>query len=268
MDPSASAVWHYGLMAERWAEFVTDAPEVPFFLREIERYGQPVLDLACGAGRLLVPILEAGIDIDGCDISPDMLAQCRRAANGKGYHPALEAQPMHAFQMARRYRIIYICDSFGLGGDRDRDLQSLRRCYDHLEDGGALLVSIDAEYTSHDSWDQWLPDERRALPDPWPQDATRSIASDGSEHLARFRGIAVDPLEQTYTREVRLEKWVAGSLVSAEQYQLRGNMYLKNEVELMLRVAGFGEISVRGDYSDDPATPDNEKLILTAIRRT
>ena len=78
----------------------------------------------------------------------------------------------------------------------------------------------------------------------------------------------MDPLEQTYTREVRLEKWVAGSLVSAEQYELRGNMYLRNEVELMLRVAGFGEISVRGDYSDDPATPDNEKLILTAIRRT
>ena len=23
-------VWHYGLMAERWAEFNNDAPEVPF----------------------------------------------------------------------------------------------------------------------------------------------------------------------------------------------------------------------------------------------
>lgn len=32
-------VWHYGLMAERWAEFINDAREVPFFLRKIAQYG-------------------------------------------------------------------------------------------------------------------------------------------------------------------------------------------------------------------------------------
>ena len=66
-------VWHYGLMAERWAEFNNDAPEVPFFLKTIERFGQPVLDLGCGTGRVLLPLLQAGVDIDGCDISADML---------------------------------------------------------------------------------------------------------------------------------------------------------------------------------------------------
>jgi hypothetical protein len=35
-------VWHYGLMAECWAEFSNDAPEAPFFLREIERSGRGV----------------------------------------------------------------------------------------------------------------------------------------------------------------------------------------------------------------------------------
>ena len=29
-------VWHFGLMAERWAEFNNDAPELPFFLKQIE----------------------------------------------------------------------------------------------------------------------------------------------------------------------------------------------------------------------------------------
>jgi len=267
MDGEAPASWHYGLMAEHWGEFITDAPELPFFLAEVERHGQPVLDLACGAGRLLVPLLEAGMDVDGCDISPDMLAQCRRAAARTGHDPALYAQPMHLLDLPRRYRTIYVCDSFGLGGDRDADLETLYRCYRHLEDGGALLLSIDAEYTSHHSWDQWLPDERRALPEDWSGDASRSVAADGSEHVARFRGIAVDPLEQTFVREVRLEKWIAGSLVASEERLLRATMYLKNEVALMLRVAGFRGITVRGDYTDETATADHEKLILTGIRQ-
>jgi SAM-dependent methyltransferase len=231
-----------------------------------------VLDVGTGTGFAIKTLSErfgpSKAKFVGCDVSPDMLAQWRQAVTRAGFDPVLECQPMHAFRMPRRYRTIYICDSFGLGADGERDLETLRRCYDHLEDGGALLVSIDAEYASHDSWDPWLPDERRALPEPWPQDAQRSIAADGSEHVARFRRIAVDPLEQTFAREVRLEKWVSGSLVRAEQYLLRGTMYLKNEVELMLRMAGFSDISVRGDYTDVPATPDSEKLVLTAIRRS
>ena len=259
-------VWHYGLMAQRWGEFLTDAPEMSFFLQEIERHGQPVLDLGCGAGRLLLPLLAAGVDIDGCDISPDMLDQCRKAAAEAGYNPALYVQPMHALYLPRRYRTIYICDSFGLAGSRENDLETLRRCHDHLSDGGVLVLGIDAEYTSHDSWDRWLPEERGTLPEVWPDDVPRRVAADGSEHVARFRTVSVDPLEQTYTREVRLEKWESGSIIASEEYQLRGNMYLKNEVVLMLRVAGFRAISVRGDYTEEPATADHEKLIFMAIR--
>jgi hypothetical protein len=43
-------------------------------------------------------------------------------------------------------------------------------------------------------------------------------------------------------------------------------MYLENEVALMLSVAGFRAISVRGDYTEEPATADHERLVLTAIR--
>jgi hypothetical protein len=206
------------------------------------------------------------VDIDGCDISADMLEQCRKVAGAAGLEPTLSAQPMHAFRLPRRYRTIYICDSFGLAGSRELDLETLRRCHEHLEDGGALVLTVDAEYTDPDAWGNWLPEGRAAMPHPWPDEARRRQAQDGSEHLARFRFVDVDPLEQIYTREVQLEQWRDGVLERAESYVLRGNMYLKSEVALMLRVAGFRSITVRGDYTDDTATADSEKLILTAIR--
>lgn len=259
-------VWHYGLMAERWAEFITDAREVPFFLQEIALYGQPVLDVACGTGRVLLPLLRAGIDIDGCDISGDMLQYCRRKAASEGFHPNLYQQPMHTFELPRTYNTIYICGSFGLAGSREKDLDTLRRCYAHLEEGGALLLNIQAEYTSAESWNLWLPEHRQGMPQPWPEKGDGRVAADGSEHFAQFRMVNVDPLEQSYMRQVRLEKWSNGALVATEEYTLRGTMYFKNELLLMLKVAGFRDVTVHGDYTNDPATANHEELVFTAIR--
>ncbi len=261
-----SVVWHYGLMAERWAEFTIDAPELPFFLRQIARFGQPVLDVACGTGRLLLPLLRAGIDIDGCDISDDMLHYCRKKAAGEGLNPNLYAQPMQAFDLPRRYKTIYICDSFGLAGSRENDLEALRRCYAHLRHNGALLVNIQAEYTASEDWKLWLSENRRALPEPWPEEGDHRTAADGSEHVARFRTVQVDPLEQSFTRQVRLEKRDAGRLVASEEYTLRGNTYFKHELFLMLKVAGFREVTVYGNYTDDLATADSDELVFIALK--
>ena len=259
-------VWNYGLMAERWAEFNTEARELPFFLKQIARFGQPVLDVPCGTGRVLLPLLRAGIDVDGCDLSEDMLYHCRKKATAEGFSPNLYAQPMHAFDLPRRYKMIYICDSFGLSGSRENDLETLRRCHAHLMDNGALLVNIEADYTAAANWNQWLSENCRALPEPWPEEGDRRVAADGSEHISRFRTVQVDPLEQSFTRQVRLEKWTDGKLVASEEYALRGNMYLKSELLLMLKVAGFREVAVTGDYADDPATADSYKLVFIARR--
>lgn len=259
-------VWHYGLMAERWAEFNNDAPESSFFQKAIARFGQPVLDVACGTGRLLLPLLRAGIDIDGCDISGDMLHYCRTKAASEGFAPHLYQQAMHTLDLPRSYKTVYICGSFGLAGSRDNDLETLRRCYRCLADSGALLLNIQAEYTSPEAWGQWLRENRRALPEPWPDKKDGRMDSDGNEHFGQFRVVNVDPLEQTYTRQVRLEKWSSGKLVTSEEYTLRGNMYFKNEMFLMLQAAGFRDIIVQGDYTDAPATAEHEELVFTAIR--
>ena len=69
-----------------------DAPDVAYYREIIERSGQPALDAGCGPGRLLCQYLRAGLDVDGCDISPDMLDLCRARAQADGVTPSLHSR--------------------------------------------------------------------------------------------------------------------------------------------------------------------------------
>src|SRR4051812_36683125 len=89
MSDDEAQTWHHGVVAAWWSEFNQDGPEIAYFQRFIEADGQRALDAACGTGRLLVPYLRQGLDVDGCDISADMLERCRARAEAAGLSPNL-----------------------------------------------------------------------------------------------------------------------------------------------------------------------------------
>ena len=259
-------VWHYGLMAEYWARFKTDAPEVPQLLNLIGRFGQPVLDLACGSGRILTNLLLAGVDADGVDISDDMLDGARKAASAHGFSPALISQPMHELNLPRQYGTILICDSFGLGGGRRNDLAMFRSCHERLKPGGALAFNLGMEYSSDEDWDLWKITARERLPAEWPDIPITRVLPDGSEFHLRIRTVAVDPMAQSYVREMRIEKWQDGHRVAAESSLLRGSLYLPQELLLMLEVAGFQTVRTFGGYSDNEATDRDGEIVFVATK--
>src|ERR671910_812924 len=117
--------WHYGLVARYWAEKRHDAAEAEFLKAYIEA-GQPALDVGCGTGRVLIPLLHAGLDVDGVDISPDMLAYARARAEREGFTPNLHAQAMHELDLPRTFRTIYSCGWVGIGGPDSRIGRLLR----------------------------------------------------------------------------------------------------------------------------------------------
>ena len=81
------------------------------------------------------------------------IALCRREAEHEGLAPRLFEQAMHALDLPRMYRTIYICDSFGIAGSAE----TLQRCYQHLAPGGALVFNVSLPYGEADRWNCWLP---------------------------------------------------------------------------------------------------------------
>jgi SAM-dependent methyltransferase len=264
---STMQTWHYGLVADWWAAFNTDGPEIDYFGRFVEA-GQPALDAGCGTGRLLLPWLRAGYDVDGSDVSADMIHRCRERARADGFDPTLLVQPLHELEPPRRYRTVVVCGVFGLGSTRAQDEEALLRLHECLESDGTLLLDNEVPYSKTWHWSIWHKDKRRELPEPWPEsdEADRKQASDGSEYELRARVISLDPLDQTVALELRADKWVDGKHVAAEEHALTMRMYFRDELVLMLRNAGFEGVQVRGGYAGEEPTGDHDVLVYIARR--
>jgi SAM-dependent methyltransferase len=263
--PPTPQTWHHGLVATWWAEFNQGGPEIPYFQQHVER-GQPALDVACGAGRLLIPYLRAGLDVDGCDVSADMVGLCREQAAREGLSPTLFVQPMAELDPPRTYRTIYVCGGFGLGSTREDDAQALRRFHDCLEPGGTLVLDNENPYSGGLPWRYWLKEERAKIPRPRKplEDAERRRASDGADYALEARVLDFDPLEQRITYEMRAGMWRDGELVREEEHNLQMTLYFKNELLLMLERADFTDVVVHGDYREEPATPETVFVVFVA----
>jgi SAM-dependent methyltransferase len=256
-------VWHHGLVAREWGEFQTESGnELPYFQSIIQKSGQPALDLGCGSGRLLLPFLQAGLEVDGCDLSKDMLAQCRERAKTLGLSPQLYEQAMHELDLPRRYRTVYACGVIGLGGERQLTQRGMRLCYEHLRAGGTFAFDFSPRWNDPPAYLSKLPENRHSLPDEWPVSSERELLADGTELEISARTVAVDPLHETQVRQLRARLWRNDELLKEEKHTMRYEEYGMNELLLMLQQAGFADIRIFGDYSDEPATADHTGLVF------
>ena len=282
-----TGTWHYGLVARWWAEFnVAGTEEIAAYADAIRTYGEPALDLGCGTGRLLVPLLASGLDVDGVDISADMVQLADAALRRRGLTTRLAAQPTHELKLDRTYRTIFMCGVFGIGGRRDHDRETLRRVFQHLDPGGTLLIDHELPYQGQDerSWAIWLAGHREGIPGAWPEAGDRRRAADGDEIELLGRQTEFDPLAQTLAYEMRARLWRDGVVVDEEAYGLRENLYFAQEIRLLLEEAGYNRISMQAGMTDltsgaapiqdpaggrrtqRPATADDGKVLFVAHR--
>ncbi|HEX5799198.1 MAG TPA: methyltransferase domain-containing protein [Gaiellaceae bacterium] len=65
-----------------WSHSVTE--DIEFYVEEARRSGGPVVELACGTGRIAVPVARAGVRVIGVDGSAAMLEVARERAAAAG----------------------------------------------------------------------------------------------------------------------------------------------------------------------------------------
>lgn len=107
--------------------------DLGFYSALAARTGGPVLELACGTGRLTVPLAAVGLDIDR-----EMLALARR----RGARQLVRAD-MRRFALARRFRLVVLAyNSLQLLLDDDDLVACLRCARSHLEPGGAMALEV------------------------------------------------------------------------------------------------------------------------------
>ncbi len=125
-----------------------DKPSAPadalaFYVERARSAGGRVLEPMCGSGRFLLPMAHAGLQIDGIDSSPEMLAACRARAHQLGIPVNVHLQDLTALALPHQYTLAFIpAGSIGLITE-DQDLrQVLSRIHAHLVPNGTLLLEL------------------------------------------------------------------------------------------------------------------------------
>jgi SAM-dependent methyltransferase len=251
----AAATWHHGLVARWWALFRHDGPEIAFFRRFVAA-GEPALDVGCGTGRLLVPYVRDGLDVDGADASADMIDHCRAAASAVGAAPNLYVQPAHELDIDRSYSTVLMCGTFGVGSIDGQDAAGLERIRAHLAPGGTFVMD-------YETADHWTP---RIAPDTGapPPGSERQRGPDGDEYALRQRVVAVDDSGRQVRREMHAWRWHDGELVGDERHVLTYVRYRPGEIVDLLGRAGFVDVSVIGGYDGTTPTPQHAFLVYVA----
>jgi SAM-dependent methyltransferase len=124
-------------------EFAAREHEIPFYRRWCARAKGPILEVACGTGRLTLPLAQEGYDIVGLDFSSPMLERARQKSARLGLKVAWMHQDCRTMELDRRFALIF-CATNAMQHLLDAEsvdgfLGAARR---HLLPGGLLLIDV------------------------------------------------------------------------------------------------------------------------------
>ncbi len=229
--------------------------DLPYWLKVGREAGGPVLDLGCGTGRILLPLLDAGVDADGVDLHRPMLASARKKAKAKGHRPRLTAANMNAFKTPRRYaRVISAFNAFAHADTTEDQLATLRCSREHLEPGGAFVVHM--SYPGPRYWAEPDGEPVMELEVRRPGDGRRIQMWD-----TRFK----DVVGQRQRSEIEIREIdEAGRVAKTTGLGTSQRWVYRFELELLFRLAGYARWEFFGGFEGEPLEREDQQMIAWA----
>lgn len=194
-----------------------------------------VLEPAVGTGRVLIPLLQAGLVVDGYDVSPAMVALCRDHCSARSLDPTLREADMTTYVVPDAYAAVVMPTGSIALLDGEGPTRAALECFRHcLVPGGLLAVDVPAPE---------LVVEAAAL---------RTWQADPNLWTLQTLGLDYDAAANQTTRWLRYDRWNDGALEASELLRFRLQHWSVREFAALLSEAGFADITVTGDYAGEP----------------
>jgi SAM-dependent methyltransferase len=131
---ATAAIWHD-------VECGSYAADLPLWEEVAEEYGDPILELGCGTGRVALHLARRGYEVIGLDRDPELIHALRKRAGD------LPVQTVCAdalgFELDRQVPVVLAPMQFmHLMGSQEERLQCLRQVREVLQPGGVLAAAL------------------------------------------------------------------------------------------------------------------------------
>lgn len=249
----------------RWDAFHADrVDDVAFYVEEARRSGGPVLEAACGTGRVALAIAGAGIDVAGFDADPARVARAeakRRTARPPGRAAFWVADLRAPGARGAAYERVLI---------PFRGLQSLLTTADHVAalEAAARVLRPDGRlvFDVHDPDPALLADAAEG-PTPLEPTGREVVAEDGVRVVERFTR-RYDPRAQVIEQTFVYERTDSAGRVLAHAYEpLSVRVLFRFEIEHLLARTGYEIEALHGGWRREPYDATGEDMVWIARRR-
>ncbi len=230
------------------------ADDIPFYLNLAQRAGAPIFEMGCGAGRLLLPLAQAGYAITGIDDSATMLAIARQkiAAAGLESKATLMPADMRCATLPRRFRLGFCGNNtlMHLPALHDQ-YAALQTAFSLLRSGGLFVVDLPNPHLSTLTEEQTPLLLEKEMFDPV-----------SGHRILKFFSQRGDLTTQVADITLIYDEIDAEGAVRRTLAPMQMRWVYPYEARLLMEAAGFHVEGVFGSYDLEPFERRSERMIL------
>ena len=239
----------YDLVCDAFAE------DYPVIEQWAKLLGEPLLDLACGTGRMSIHMAQLGYQVTGVDIVPEMIAHARKKAAKQAVSMDWVVADARSFHLQKQFPCIFmLMNAFQFLLTREDYEALFARVREHLLPDGCFIFETRNPSPRNLFEVRHLQGEQYTTPDGG------QLAITEQQHY--------DPMTQIQhcTNHYR---WLHPSGQQEEKVLRTALRYVfPQEIEALLFYNGFQSRSVYGDWQQNPLTAASPAMIYVCERRT